>query len=195
MAVALATIFACWHLNPWFDFWRDAFSDFGAPKACCPWLYNYGLMASALFLMMYSLFILREARGRLESFASGLLFTASIFLALIGVFPGGTRPHTFVSTWFFVQAFMGLAALGAALFVEGYLGGLVVALLAGSAPVLAILVDVTVGWPSAAAAEAAGIAIIGASVLVITLHYLSARSAASAFKRTDGKLIARESGN
>ncbi len=169
---ALTTIFVCWHLNPWFDFWKDAFSDFGVPKACCPWLYNYGLMVSAFFFSIYSLFVLRTSKGRLESFASGLLFTASIFLALIGVFPRGTRPHTFVSTWFFIQAFMGLAVLGITLFVGGYARGLIVALLAGSAPVLAILVDLTVGWPSAAVAEAAGILIIGVSILIITIHYL-----------------------
>ncbi len=173
LAAALTTIFVCWHLNPWFDFWKDAFSDFGVPKACCPWLYNYGLMASAFFLSIYSLFILGASKGRLESFASGLLFTASIFLALIGVFPGGTRPHTFVSTWFFFQAFMGLAVLGIALFVGGYARGLIVALLAGLAPILAVLVDLMVGWPSAAVAEAAGILIIGVSVLIVTIHYTS----------------------
>ncbi len=144
LAVALTTIFLCWYLNPWFDFWRDAFSDFGVSRACCPWLYNYGLIASAFFLSIYSLFILRVSRRKLESFSSGLLFTASIFLALIGVFPGGTRPHTFVSTWFFVQAFMSLTVLGVALIVDGHAKGMFVALISGLAPILAILVDLTV---------------------------------------------------
>ncbi|MDK2372317.1 MAG: DUF998 domain-containing protein [Candidatus Korarchaeota archaeon] len=173
LAVALTTIFVCWYMNPWFDFWRDAFSDFGVSRACCPWLYNYGLIASAFLLLIYSLFILRASKSKLESFSSGLLFTASIFLALIGVFPGGTRPHTFISTWFFVQAFMGLTVLGIALLVDGHAKGIFVALLSGSAPILAILVDLTVRWPSAAVAEAAGILIIGMSVFTITPHYLN----------------------
>lgn len=172
LTIALMTISICWYLNPWFDFWRDAFSDFGVPETHYPWVYNHGLMTSAVFLSIYSLFVLRASKGRLESFASGLLFTASLFLALIGVFPGGTGPHTFVSMWFFVQTFLGLAILGVALFVRGYFGGLVVTLLAGSAPMLALLVDATVGWPSAAVAESAGITIIGVSLLIITLHYL-----------------------
>jgi len=33
LIVALTTIAACWILNPWFDFWRDAFSDFGVTRA------------------------------------------------------------------------------------------------------------------------------------------------------------------
>lgn len=38
---------------------------------------------------------------------------SAIFLALIGVFHGGTRPHVFVSTYFFIQFFPGALVYGA----------------------------------------------------------------------------------
>ncbi len=173
LIVALTTIAACWILNPWFNFWRDAFSDFGTARACCPWLYNWGLISSAVFLLAFSLFVCKVSSNRIEAFSSGLFFTSSIFLALIGIFPGGTRPHTFVSTWFFVQVFMAFAALGIGLFLEGDRArGILVSCLSGSAPFLGLLIDVVHGWPSAAVAEATGIVIIGISLITVTSYYL-----------------------
>ncbi len=172
LLAALATISACWLLNPWFDFWRDAFSDFGVTKACCPWLYNSGLIVSASFLAIFSLFILRSSEHKIESFSSGLLFTSSLFLALIGVFHGGTRPHTFVSTWFFLQGFMSFTVLGISLYLIGDARGIAIAILSGSAPFIAILIEELRGWPSAAVAEAAGISVIAISLIITTIHYL-----------------------
>ncbi len=167
---ALAVIGICWYLNPWFNFWEDAFSDFGV-KGACPWLYNWGLITSSAFFLVYSLSIYRISSTKGEAFASGLLLTASIFLALIGFFPGGTRPHTFVSTWFFLQSFMGFFALGVSIYRKGDRKGLWAAVSSALAPIVGIGVELTVGWPSAAVAEAAGILIIGISLLSSTLHY------------------------
>ncbi len=174
LILALATIAICWSLNPWFDFWRDAFSDFGVEKACCSLIYNLGLIISGAMMLLYSLGILRASATRIESFSSGLLFTASIFLMLIGVFPGGTRPHTFVSTWFFVQSFMGFASLGCGILESGdMLLGLLTCLPSAIAIPTALIVDSTVGWPSAAVAEAAGISVIAVSLISSTLHYIN----------------------
>ena len=172
LLIALATIAACWILNPWFNFWRDAFSDFGVHSACCPWLYNDGLMVSSIFLALFSLFILKLSEHKLESFSSGLLFTSSIFLALIGIFHGGTRPHTFVSIWFFIETFLSFMVLGISLYLLGDLRGVLVAVISGSAPFIAIIVDIFHGWSSAAMAEAAGIAVIAISLAAVTEHYL-----------------------
>jgi Predicted membrane protein len=40
------------------------------------------------------------------------VFVAGLFLALIGIYHAGTRPHVFVSTWFFVQMDTALIAWG-----------------------------------------------------------------------------------
>ncbi len=174
LIVALFTIGTCWYLNPWFDFWKDAFSDFGVVKACCPWLYNYGLILSGLAFLSFSAGVYLLSGHKMETMASGLLGTASIFLMLIGVFPGGTRPHTFVSTWFFVQTFLGFVFLGTGILLKGEKVGIAVALPSLLAIPIAILVEVTVGWPSAAVAEAAGIVIIALSMTSSVYHYLRA---------------------
>ncbi len=167
---ALVIIGVCWYLNPWFTFWEDAFSDFGV-RGSCPWLYNWGLITSAFWFSLYSLALYRSSTSKGEAFASGLLLTASIFLALIGVFPGGTRPHDFVSTWFFLQSFMGFAALGIAIYRKGSRLGLLTALPSALAPFIAVGVELTLKWPSAAVAESAGILIIGLSLFSATLYY------------------------
>ncbi len=179
LLLALTVIGVCWALNPWFDFWRDAFSDFGVRRACCPWLYNYGLIAAGLLFLLYSAGVLLSAATKVESFASGLLFTASLFLTLIGLYPGGTRPHTFVSTWFFAQSFMGFGALGYGIYRRG---DAVAALLTGIPSITAIpaglAIDAVNGWPSAASAEAAGIAVIAVSLISSAAYYLRQASQA-----------------
>jgi hypothetical membrane protein len=105
--------------QPLFDFWKDAFSDFGVEKARFPWLYNGGLILSSIFLMLYSIGIYEASSHKLEALSSGLLITASIFLALISLFPGGTEPHNFVSTWFFLQSFFGFSVLGIVISLKG----------------------------------------------------------------------------
>ena len=173
LLVALAVIAVCWVLNPWFVFWEDAFSDFGGLRACCPWLYNWGLIFSALLLLAFSLYVYRVARHKVEAFASALLLVSAIFLAFIGVFPSGTRPHTFVSTWFFVQVYMAFAAIGVGMYVQGArLGGALVTVLALSSPFIGLLVEVLHGWPSAAVAEAVGIAVIGVLLAASTSFYV-----------------------
>ncbi|MCG2870075.1 MAG: DUF998 domain-containing protein, partial [Vulcanisaeta sp.] len=99
-------------VNPWFVFTKNAFSDLGGPYATDPWIYNYGLIITSVFVDLYSINLLLTSRNKVESFASAFVFVAGLFLALIGIYHAGTRPHVFVSTWFFVQMDMALIALG-----------------------------------------------------------------------------------
>lgn len=105
----------------------------------------------------------------MEAFASALLLVSAIFLALIGVFPSGTKPHTFASTWFFVQIYMAFAALGVGMHVKGTkIRGALVTGLASSAHFIGFAVEALRGWPSAAVAEAVGIAVISLLLAVST---------------------------
>jgi len=171
LLIALSTIGLCWYLNPWFDFWRDAFSDLGTRRACCPWLYNLGLLLSGLSFLAFSSGVYALSTRRMESMASGLLGTASIFLMMIGIFPGGTEPHNFVSTWFFIQSFLGFSFLGIEIIREERPLGVFVSLPSMLSIPLALLVEVTIGWPSAAVAEAAGISALAVSMTCAVLHY------------------------
>ncbi len=172
-AVILAWIVigASWYLNPWFRFLEHAFSDLGGPEASYPWVYNYGLIATGALVILYSWFIYSVAASKMEAAASALTFVAGIFLALIGVYPSGTRPHTFVSMWFFIQMDMALIALGLGLRVRGSrLWHAITGLSVLAFPIYG-MVEATVGWPSVAAGEAYGIIVIDLAVILATIEY------------------------
>jgi hypothetical membrane protein len=149
--------------NPWFSFWRHALSDLGdARRATDPWIYNTGLIAVATLLCIYSLYIAYESKRKLVVFSSALLFTAGIFLALIGLFPSGTRPHVFVSTWFFVQVWLSSIPLlidSIASRKSFYIASMVTVSII--APIAAYIVEIVVGWPSVAILEIYGAIIVG----------------------------------
>ncbi|BAN91058.1 DUF998 domain-containing protein [Aeropyrum camini] len=176
-AAAWIVIGVSWALNSgWFVFTEHAFSDLGGGAARYPWVYNYGLILVGLMVVLYSLCPYKVSLNKIEAFGSGLLLTAGIFLSLIGVYPAGTRPHVFVSTWFFVQMDMALIALSLGAYKvrrsSVSLASLLISLVAF--PVY-ILVGLTAGWPSAAVAEAYGIVVIDVVVLLLTLDYLGRR--------------------
>ncbi len=178
-AAAWLVIGASWALNrDWFIFTEHAFSDFGGQGARYPWLYNYGLIAVGSLIVLFTACPYRLAGHRLEAFGSGLLFTAGLFLALIGAFPAGTRPHVFVSTWFFIQMDMALIALslGAYKATRDPLTRLAAVVSAAAFPVY-ILLEILVGWPSAAVSETYGIIIIDTAVILLTLNYIKRASA------------------
>lgn len=166
--LAWAVIATSWALNSsWFAFTRDAFSDLGGPRSCCPILYNAGLIATGALVLAYgvaaALLLLEDKPG-----VSGgsYLALAGVFLALIGVFPAGTRPHVFVSTWFFVQASLGYALLLYSLWRLHSCSPAGTALAATLAAwPIAVVIGATVGWPSAAVLETYGILILDAATL------------------------------
>jgi hypothetical membrane protein len=99
-------------INRWFDFYRDAFSDLGGPRANNAWIYNMGLIISSVFLELMSIHMIYLSRSRVGVVAGSYLSIAGMFLALIAVYPAGTRPHVFISTWFFIQAFLAVLLYG-----------------------------------------------------------------------------------
>ena len=162
--IAWIVIEICIILNPWFVFTRDAFSDLGGSGAYMPWIYNYGLIITGIFILFYSTYLILNSRNKLETVGSSFLFIAGLFLILIGVFPSGTRPHTFVSLWFFIQADLSILTWGIGLIIRRRirLGGFIVLMgLLGSA------IGFLVNWPSAATAEAFGIVIIDLWVVLM----------------------------
>lgn len=172
VAAAWVVIGAAWALNrDWFVFTRHAFSDLGGPRSCCPDLYNYGLITVGMLVVAYGACIAALAATRPGVVGGGYMALAGVFLALIGVFPAGTRHHVFVSTWFFVQADLALILASVDSVLGGYrLGKPALALSLAAFPV-AGLVEAVAGWPSAAVLEAYGIVVIDAVVLALTPYY------------------------
>ncbi|MCX8185069.1 MAG: DUF998 domain-containing protein [Sulfolobales archaeon] len=170
VAVVLAwvVIYVSTYRNPWFDVFRHALSDLGGPRAADPWIYNVGLVATGVVTSTYSLYLAAASREKASIYASAFIFIAGVFLSLIGIFPSGTRPHTFVSTWFFVQMWMALVASAVDFLLRKKLiPGLTTLALLITGPLGAVLID----WPSVALLEIYGVVIIDIYVIILTLNY------------------------
>lgn len=154
--------------NPWFDLFKHALSDLGGPKAKDPWVYNVGLMITGVLTSIYALYAVSASTSKIAVYASSFIFIAGIFLVLIGVFPSGTRPHTFVSTWFFVQMWMAVVASAIDFLVRKrlVLGTLLLALSA-----VGLLGALLVKWPSVALLEIYGVILINIYVVILTTRY------------------------
>jgi len=164
-ASAWLIISECIRRNPWFDAFQHAFSDLGTARATDPWLYNYGLMFVALLLLLFSVHMVIEATRRLEVVGGAYMSIAAVFLALIGAFPGGTKPHAFVSSWFFIQAFLAILTYGLGKWQVDRASSLA-SLTTFSLALLGALVD----WPSVATAEAYEIVLLNLATILYALR-------------------------
>lgn len=142
---AWLVIFFSIQVNPWFDLFEYAYSDLGSARATMPLIYNLGLMSVGLLIILYYFGILWTSKNRLEAFAASQVFTAGIFLDLIGLFPSGTMPHVFVSSWFFIQFDVAILFLGASYILNNRKEGLALILTAITAPIVFFLVEEYVG--------------------------------------------------
>ncbi len=154
---AWLVILYCISLNPWFIFTVHAFSDLGAPDANSPWIYNNGMISIGVLIIIYSIYLVWSSVNKLTTVGGSFVFISGIFLMLIGIYPAGTRPHVFVSTWFFIQFDLAIIAWSLGMYIYSRdklsLSALVIGLIA---PVIGFGVD----WPSAAMAETFGIIVI-----------------------------------
>ncbi len=173
---AWAFIGAAWLLNRgWFVFTRDAFSDLGGPRSCCPWLFNYGLIATGALVVAFGACLAHAAQSKLEAIGASHIALAGVFLALIGVFPETTQPHLFVSAWFFLQMDAALLITSLAAWRETRSRAALTALLATIlAYPVAGLIEMAKGWPSAATLEAYGILAIDLAVACLWYTYHAA---------------------
>jgi len=153
--------------NPWFSLMMHAFSDLGGSMANQPWIYNYGLMITGAVALMYAFALIEDARNKVEVVGGAFMFIAGVFLALIGIYPSGTKPHTFVSSWFFTQADLAMGTWGIGLVLENRKAlGIASVAMGLLAPFAAVLIK----WPSVAVLEAYGIILISAWI-VLMLKY------------------------
>jgi len=158
--------------NPWFRLTSGALSDLGGPSARDAWIYNSGLMLSGFLVLLYSIALVLIARERLQVVGASYLSISGIFLALIGIFPSGTRPHVFISTYFFVQAFLGVLLLG--------LAGLRAKRRASSALIAIFflaLLGALIPWASAALEEVYEIALLICFVVIYNRCLVARRGA------------------
>ena len=87
------------HYNPWFIFTEHAFSDLGGPEAQKAGIYNGGMIILGVLVLFYSLTLIQDAVNKIETVGGAFTFIAGLFLTFIGIYPSGTQPHNFVSSW------------------------------------------------------------------------------------------------
>lgn len=157
-------LFVFWSIsqNPWFSFWKNALSGLGGASANAPWIYNVGLVVTSMFVALFSAYLIFIAHNKIQTVGGAYISVSAIFLALIGIFHEGTYPHVFVSTYFFIQFFLGALIYGIG--SRGTLGIGAVFLF-----ILAI-VGTLVKWPSTAILEAYEIILVMAFTLLVPLY-------------------------
>ncbi len=156
-------------LNPWFIFQADAFSSLGGKNANFPFVYNiFGMVATGIIINLYSIYSIRNSRNKIETVGYSFLFIAGIFLSLIGIYHSGTKPHTFVSSWFFIQSLISFIVLSIALITLKKIKlGIFLFLISIISPIIAYVVP----WQSVAETEAFGIIIIDVAFVVSFLSF------------------------
>lgn len=157
-------LFTFWAIsrNKWFSFFEHALSDLGTAEANAPWIYNCGLMISSIFGVLFAVYLVLTSQTKLQTVGGAYIGVAALFLALIGIYPGGTKPHVFVSAYFFVQFFLGMLLYG--LGSEKRLRN--ISLLIFMLAVVGILIT----WPSVALIETYEIMLIIVFALLIALR-------------------------
>lgn len=118
LAIGWLTIILSISVNPWFSLERNALSDLGAVGRENAWIFNSGLVVAGVVAALYSIYLLKAARDKLETLASAIFLMSSIHLILIGLYPEGTYPHLFASYWFFLSAGFAVLLFGAALLIK-----------------------------------------------------------------------------
>lgn len=158
----------CYILNPQWVLTRDALSSFGDPSfSKFPWVYNVGLGIIAIIIWVMSLGIVATSEKKMQVFGGAFWFVAGIFLALIGIYHGGTYPHDFVSTYFFVQAALAMVFMGIGSFTARDFSGAITPI---GLAILMPLGDILIPFPSSATTEIFEIVIIDAWVLFSLFH-------------------------
>ena len=153
-------------INPSFNFYTSALSQLGSPGANDPWVYNIGLMFTSVLLFVFACSLLLYSKNRIESSGSSFLMISSLFLALIGIYHGGTYPHDFVSVWFFILADISIITWGIGLILDDRKWAVYVIILA----ILASALGFGLPWPSSAELETFGTAAIGLWAVLMILH-------------------------
>ncbi|OWP56479.1 MAG: hypothetical protein B2I17_05260 [Thermoplasmatales archaeon B_DKE] len=166
LASIILWISSAWIINPWFNFQTGALSALGSPGANDPWVYNVGLMFTSILIVVYSAGLIMYSRNVIQNVGVSFFIVAAMFLALIGIYHGGTYPHDFVSMWFFIQADISIIIWGAGTFLYRKLIGSYSIAIA----LLATFLAYALNWPSSAELETFGTCAISLWV-VITVFF------------------------
>lgn len=165
---AFAWISGAMAINPGFNFFKGALSQLGSNGADSPWVYNTGLVFTAILLFIFAIGLLACSKNKIEEAGSSFLMVAAIFLALVGIFHGGTYPHDFVSVYFFIQSGLAIITIGIGLLLENKKQGIIILFLAITAITTAEIIK---NFVSTAVLETFGTAAISLFAVLTALFF------------------------
>ncbi|WP_010916737.1 DUF998 domain-containing protein [Thermoplasma volcanium] len=168
----IAAIICAWltiaisiHFNPWFRINVNALSDLGGgnfisnghPAPTYPFIYNGGLMVTALLVFSFSVLSISHVNSKVEIMGLSFFIISALFLALIGIYHEGTYPHAFVSIWFFILSSISFVTIGIGMYLVGdkKFGITIILIILAS-----WIVYSSVRWGSVAEGEVFGISVI-----------------------------------
>lgn len=99
-------------IHPWFRWPDHALSGLGALGTTHNFVYNLGLIVTGVLGLVFVLGLWNFFESQISYLGSGLFGVGLVFLILVGVFPGGTGPHVFVSGAFFGFCAFGMLVIG-----------------------------------------------------------------------------------
>lgn len=99
--VGFGTTLAATARSPTFQWTGSALSDLGAAGAANSWLFNYGLVASALVTLPFVWVVWAAADHLVEHVGAAAFGLSVVLLGLVGVFPIDTALHGPVSVAYF----------------------------------------------------------------------------------------------
>lgn len=154
-------------LSPSFQWTGNALSDLGAATAANPWLFNYGLVASALLTLPFA-WAVWAAAGHPVQRLGALTFAAStVGLGLVGLFPIGSDLHGPVAIAYFTFLTFTLWVHGSGSVLAGLARPGLVAIWLGIGHVLLWVLWIAAGFGGIAVPEIVGSLSIYAWILLV----------------------------
>lgn len=150
VATGLLTLAVSALMNPWFNIYRDAFSDMGRVGLPNSWVFNLGLLIASFLSIAYTYCLLISLKHPLSHMAAGVYLIGVIHLMLIALFPEGTKPHWTVSFEFFTIMLFTYLVYAPALWLEGFRGTSIASL---TLFVVGLSGSTLIHWPSTATLE------------------------------------------
>lgn len=165
--VGFAATLSATALSPTFRWTGNALSDLGAATATNPWLFNYGLIASALLTLPFAWVVWVDAANSLQRLGALAFAACTVGLGLVGVFPIGSGLHGPVAIAYFTFLTFTLWIHGSGSVLAGLARRGLAAIWLGIGHVLFWVVWVAAGFGGIAVPEFVGSLSIYAWILLV----------------------------
>ena len=119
LATALGSILAATVRSPSFSWATDALSNLGAAGEPTAWLFNGGLIAGGALGLPFAHRLWRRSETRASRLGAAIFAIGFVCLALVGVFPIGTRLHLPAAIAFFLSITYGWFVRGTGVALAG----------------------------------------------------------------------------